>query len=96
MKSFSLLTAAVLIGSAMAEIKKIGCYNSIPANAVFHDAPNNSRGGCGTDEFPLSIAFAVSNRTNCYCLDEVPPASAKVADNKCNLSCPGYPDDNCK
>ena len=38
----------------------------------------------------------MSNRTLCYCVDEVPPASDKVDASKCNLSCPGYPDDNCK
>lgn len=52
-------------------------------------------GYCGTNLCPLSIAFAVSNRTSCYCLEEVPPASNKVDASKCNLSCPGYPDDNC-
>lgn len=97
MKSFHFLTAAVLIGSAMAEIKKIACYGVVPEDAVMTNVTGsrNSMGFCG-NLCGKKVAFAVSDLDLCYCVDEVPAESDKLEMSKCNLACPGFPDDNCK
>lgn len=40
--------------------------------------------------------IATTKGNECYCGDEVPPASDKVADSMCNIACVGYPYDKCK
>lgn len=98
MKSFNILTAAVLLGSVVAEIKPIGCYGVVSEDAVLTNVTDkrNSMGFCGTlCAQTQSVAFAISSFSLCYCVDEVPAASNKVDDSKCNLGCPAYPSDNC-
>ncbi|KAI9834266.1 MAG: hypothetical protein M1819_003104 [Sarea resinae] len=39
--------------------------------------------------------MATTGGSNCWCGDELPPTSDKVADNQCNSPCQGYQQDTC-
>ncbi|PWY95248.1 WSC-domain-containing protein [Aspergillus sclerotioniger CBS 115572] len=39
--------------------------------------------------------FALHNGQDCLCGNELPAASAKVSDSKCNIECAGWPSVNC-
>jgi len=49
---------------------------------------------------PICVAknqavFGLSQGSNCWCGDELPPASSKVDDSNCNAPCNGYGQDDC-
>ena len=95
MKSSSIIAAAVLIGTAIAgPVVEIGCYKSSNGVTFKDESIYNSKGHC-SGICKGSAAFATSDANRCYCGDEIPADSDKVDDTKCNLSCPGYPEDNC-
>lgn len=98
MKSISRsLAAVVLLGSshvARAVVTTIGCYSSAGTATFDSTSVFNSLGYC-SGQCAKSAVFATTGKTSCYCGDGLPPSSAKVDDSNCNISCPGYPSDNC-
>lgn len=95
MKSSSIFAAAVLFGSAMAVVEKLGCYKSSTGTTFKGTFKFNSQGECEKN-CPGSAAFATTNKDKCYCGDMIPADSDKVDIENCNFSCPGFPADNCK
>jgi len=55
-----------------------------------------SSGACRLKCAPLGARYSgLTKKFYCYCGNELPPESDQIATSKCNLNCPGYPDDPC-
>ncbi|KAF3390409.1 hypothetical protein F1880_009143 [Penicillium rolfsii] len=74
----------------------LGCYSEVPD--LKNDTTNafQSYGQCvnqcSTDNYKIAI---LSHGDHCSCSNAVPPASAKVSNDKCDTVCPGFPTDYC-
>ena len=75
----------------------MGCFSSsgplVDQGAYTYQAMGWCQPLCVRQSKPV-IGF--SNGTNCWCGDEMPAASDKVADSECSVDCVGYPQDTCK
>jgi len=68
-----------------------GCYSSGEGLTLNQTYIYQSKGHCQ----PLCVlanqaVLATANSTDCYCGDQLPPASSKVDDSFCNDPCSGY------
>lgn len=78
------------------EIKYDACYSSSEGMTFNSTAKYNSKGYCRTQCIGMGSAVtAVSNSTECWCGDELPPTSSEVDDSKCSDICPGYGTESC-
>jgi cell wall integrity and stress response component len=68
------------------------CYNSPGDLTLAFSSQFNSLGMCGQK---CTNAVAAVQGTDCYCGSSLPPSSAKVSNDNCDIQCPGYPVDNC-
>lgn len=90
--TLSLFFAAAAV--ATAKVTSQGCYSSAGSLQNQGTYIYQSTGYC-VDSCSSSV-IATTKGNECYCGDEVPPASDKVADSMCNIACVGYPYDKCK
>ncbi|KAG5975641.1 hypothetical protein E4U58_000424 [Claviceps cyperi] len=44
---------------------------------------------------PDSYAYAITQSNSCWCSNYTPDKSTQLSIGKCNLGCPGYPDEKC-
>ncbi|KAG6021526.1 hypothetical protein E4U40_005216 [Claviceps sp. LM458 group G5] len=44
---------------------------------------------------PDSYAYAITQSNSCWCSNYTPDKSTQLSSGKCNLGCPGYPDEKC-
>ncbi|KAG6058907.1 hypothetical protein E4U17_007335 [Claviceps sp. LM77 group G4] len=44
---------------------------------------------------PDSYAYAITQSNSCWCSNYTPDKSTQLSTGKCNLGCPGYPDEKC-
>lgn len=90
MKTILPILGAVAVA---AQIQKQGCYSS--SGSLENQGKNiyQSTGACVTSCEKSVIAIT---GTECYCGDDLPPASDKVADSNCNNPCAGYPYETCE
>lgn len=74
-----------------------GCYSSIPGYGKSTSWTYQSSGWCLDHCAKDSdyAAFALTGGSDCVCGNTLPPASAKVSNDKCSKSCSGWPDDMC-
>jgi cell wall integrity and stress response component len=70
----------------------MGCYNSAPGLTNHGADIYQTKGYCLNNVCgPIGNSVeATSNRTDCWCGNSLPPASAKVATTYCNVDCAGY------
>jgi len=68
-----------------------GCYSSVPGMIRNDTFDYQSKGHCQSQCAPMNKAVqATSARNQCWCGDDMPPKSDKVADTQCTSSCTGY------
>jgi cell wall integrity and stress response component len=97
----STVAAESLSGAALAyrqykTLVEEGCYSSSTGLTKNSSYIYNSKGYCQLQCVPLNKAVqATSNADECWCGDEIPPASSKVDDSFCNSPCSGYGDEIC-
>ncbi|RYP43621.1 hypothetical protein DL770_011563 [Monosporascus sp. CRB-9-2] len=105
------IVAAVLAGASLASADNLqpapqspirgtetvrGCFSSLgELKLLYGDDIFNSKGLCNSKCREQDKYVAATSLDSCYCGDKYPPASAKVADNKCGEPCPGYPTEAC-
>ncbi|OAA50489.1 Carbohydrate-binding WSC [Metarhizium rileyi] len=44
---------------------------------------------------PQGYVYAITQSNNCWCSNYAPAQSAQSSTSKCNINCPGYPDEKC-
>ncbi|KAG6068352.1 hypothetical protein E4U32_001136 [Claviceps aff. humidiphila group G2b] len=44
---------------------------------------------------PNNYAYAITQSNSCWCSNYTPDKSTQLSTGKCNLGCPGYPDEKC-
>lgn len=73
-----------------------GCYSSsgdLSFNSSYtYQTKSWCQGLCVPANYPVQ---ATTNSTDCWCGDQVPPSSSKVADSYCNQFCAGYKQEMC-
>ncbi|CAG8906319.1 unnamed protein product [Penicillium egyptiacum] len=72
-----------------------GCYSGIPGYGKSTSWTYQSSGWCLDHCAKDYAAFALTGGSDCVCGNTLPPASAKVSNDKCSKSCSGWPDDMC-
>ncbi|MCJ1264329.1 hypothetical protein MMC22_004200 [Lobaria immixta] len=72
-----------------------GCFSS--SDPLQDQGPwtFQSLGYCQDKCTGLQKAVMAMKGANCWCGDEIPANSTKVADSKCNIKCNGFPSDIC-
>ncbi|KAJ5154607.1 uncharacterized protein N7500_010046 [Penicillium coprophilum] len=92
---FSVLALALPVYS-LSSTASMGCYSDVESFKNQGPYTFQSQGYCQTKCAEKDFKVAALSRGNmCYCGDEVPSDSAKIADDKCDVACSGWPDDNC-
>ena len=75
---------------------KADCYSSAGSLTLNGTSIYQSQGACELIAGPKgNKVIALTDGNVCYTGDSLPPASDKVEDSKCSVSCVGYPSDNC-
>ncbi|GFF86548.1 cell wall integrity and stress response component 2 [Aspergillus udagawae] len=69
------------------------CYSSPGDLTLAGSSPFMSGGFC-EEKCEKNAVLAIQG-TDCYCGSSLPPSSAKVSNDKCDIPCPGYPNKNC-
>jgi len=88
----AILEARITLNS----LKYEGCYSSSSGLTYNSTYIYNSRGYCQTACVPLGFSVqAETNKTDCWCGNDVPPSSAKVDDSFCNQGCAGIDTEMC-
>lgn len=93
----TLALALPAFASTSTSYTKLGCYSEVPdlkgdsTNAF--QAHGQCLNQCSTGNYKIAV---LSKGNHCSCSNAVPPASAKVSDDKCNTVCPGFPTEYCK
>jgi hypothetical protein len=92
---FSALALALPVFSASSTSK--GCYSELDSFKSQGPYTFQSPGYCQSECTHKEFKIAALGRGNvCYCGDKIPSESAKVADDKCDMTCPGWPDETCE
>ncbi|KAH8819555.1 hypothetical protein F5884DRAFT_848870 [Xylogone sp. PMI_703] len=73
-----------------------GCFHSGEGLKLNQTYIFQSKGNCQ----PICVGLnqpvmATTNGSQCWCGNELPPASSKVANSFCNVGCTGYPSEMC-
>lgn len=76
----------------------LGCYDSSQGLTKNDTYTFQSSGHCHTQcatglDLPV---MAMTLGSDCYCGQDMPPLSDKVADSNCSIPCQGFLSDNCK
>lgn len=89
--------ALVLPALASTSIYQLGCYSAVP---VLQDAEQYTYQSYGYCEIKCMKAgyrvAALSDGSTCACSHELPKEADKVDDARCNMMCPGFPQDKCE
>jgi cell wall integrity and stress response component len=73
-----------------------GCYSSSSGLSYNVSYKFNTKGYCQTQCVPAGYTVqATTNKTDCWCGNDVPPSSSKVDDSFCNDGCAGYGTEMC-
>ncbi|KAJ5372656.1 hypothetical protein N7517_004662 [Penicillium concentricum] len=92
---FSALALALPVYSA-SSTANMGCYSEIESfksqGPYTFQSVGNCEMQCAKNDFKV-VALSAGNM--CYCGNKVPSDSAKIADDKCDMLCAGWPEDNC-
>jgi len=73
-----------------------GCFSSSSGLSFNSSYEFNTKGHCQTLCVPANYAVqAITNKTDCWCGNEVPPSSSLVSDSYCNDPCAGYDTEMC-
>lgn len=93
---FSALALALPVYSLSATAR-MGCYSEVDSFKNQGPYTYQSPGYCQTECAENGFKVAALSRGNmCYCGNKMPSDSAKVADDKCDLSCSGWPAESCE
>jgi hypothetical protein len=89
--------ALALPALASTSISQVGCYSAVPSLKDEGDYTFQSQGYCENkcQKGGFRVA-ALTGGNQCLCGNQLPPESAQVDDDKCNVKCAGWPEDNCK
>lgn len=75
----------------------MGCYSAIESfdnqGPYTYQSPGHCQNQCAGKNFEVA---ALSRGNMCYCGNKVPSGSAKIADDKCDIACNGWPAETCK
>ncbi|CAG8167295.1 unnamed protein product [Penicillium nalgiovense] len=92
---FSALALALPVYSLSATAS-MGCYSEVDSfknqGPYTYQSPGYCQAKCAENGFKVA---ALSHGNMCYCGNKVPSDSAKVADDKCDLACSGWPAGSC-
>ncbi|UJO16454.1 Cell wall integrity and stress response component 3 [Fulvia fulva] len=94
MPSINTLVSFLSAVTAAAAWKSQGCYSSTGSLESQGTYIYQSAGYCA-DQCKASAAMALTGGDECFCGNELPPASSKVEDSRCDTTCFGYPADIC-
>lgn len=91
MKS-ALVASVWLFSSVLANPQWVGCYKSSEPLSDEGHYQYQSQGYCQNNVCIKKNAavFALLDGGECYCGNELPPESSKVASSECNVPCIGY------
>lgn len=74
----------------------MGCYSAIESfdnqGPYTYQSPGHCQNQCAGKNFEVA---ALSRGNMCYCGNKVPSDSAKIADDKCDIACNGWPAETC-
>ncbi|OQE24194.1 hypothetical protein PENFLA_c010G06642 [Penicillium flavigenum] len=92
---FSALALALPVYSLSATAS-MGCYSEVDSfknqGPYTYQSPGYCQAQCAENGFKVA---ALSRGNMCYCGNKMPSDSAKIADDKCDLSCSGWPAGSC-
>ncbi|KGO36319.1 Carbohydrate-binding WSC, subgroup [Penicillium expansum] len=92
---FSALALALPVYS-LNSTASMGCYSAVESfknqGPFTYQSPGHCQFQCADNDFKVA---ALSRGDMCYCGNKVPSDSAKVADDKCDIVCPGWPESTC-
>ncbi|KAJ5780442.1 hypothetical protein N7457_005602 [Penicillium paradoxum] len=75
---------------------KMGCYSEVESfksqGPYTYQSLGYCQNLCAKKEFKVA---ALSRGDMCYCGDDMPSDSAKVDDDQCDMTCPGWPEATC-
>ncbi|KAL1968085.1 hypothetical protein VTN77DRAFT_2215 [Rasamsonia byssochlamydoides] len=95
----SSLLSLVALGATVASAQAsdvLGCFSSAGSLSSRGTYTYQSQNYCVQTCAKLGKTIAaVTQGSTCFCGDEAPPASDKVADDECNVPCAGYPSEPC-
>lgn len=92
-----LLLASGLPALVDAEMLFKGCYSKVPGLEDLGEYKYQSSGWCYNHcKDNSKPVFALWKGSHCLCGDKLPPKSAEVSKDKCNVSCDGWPQDMCR
>lgn len=90
-----LILSLLSLAPALALSSDTSCYNDVGSLSASHSTAYQSVAMC--EQFchaDKKLVYAVQGE-QCYCGDELPPASAQVSNKECSIRCPGYPSEKC-
>ncbi|KAF9252619.1 hypothetical protein DTO006G1_8771 [Penicillium roqueforti] len=81
---------------SLSSTASMGCYSAIESfknqGPYTYQSPGHCQAQCAEDNYKVA---ALSRGNMCYCGNEMPPDSAKIADSKCDVPCAGWPAGSC-
>ena len=93
---YSALALALPVYSLSATAS-MGCYSEVDSfknqGPYTYQSPGHCQAECAENGFKIA---ALSRGNMCYCGNKVPSDSAKIADDKCDLPCSGWPAGSCE
>ena len=82
---------------SLSSTASMGCYSEIESfknqGPYTYQSPGHCQAQCAEDDYKVA---ALSRGNMCYCGNEMPPDSAKIADDKCDVPCSGWPAGSCE
>ncbi|KAJ5592425.1 hypothetical protein N7537_009329 [Penicillium hordei] len=92
---FTALALALPVYS-LSSTASMGCYSAIESfknqGPFTYQSPGHCQSQCADNDFKVA---ALSRGNMCYCGNKVPSDSAKIADDKCDIACTGWPVASC-
>ncbi|CAG7918229.1 unnamed protein product [Penicillium olsonii] len=94
--SYILSALALALPVYSSSTASMGCYSEVDSmksqGPFTFQSPGHCQEQCSSKGFKVA---ALSRGDMCYCGDKLPAESAKVDDDKCDLTCPGWPEEKC-
>ncbi len=88
---------ATLAGRQFNTLTYEGCYSSSSGLSFNSSYTFNSKGYCQKECVPAGFSVqATTNKTDCWCGNDLPPPSSRVDDSFCNAGCGGIDTEMCK
>jgi cell wall integrity and stress response component len=101
--NFAIVAAGMLITASTVSAQGFGvdvtkgCYSMLPDYTFNSSFAYNTDGYCQKQCAPLGFnAMATTKGTDCWCGQNIPDPSTKVANTFCNTKCAGFGDKMCK